>query len=173
MKLLKRISNGLHTPYWESRLLQTDYNTWIKEIKINDSNFDAYDIDTLKKFIDKFDCIAKPISLEYDNTRKFFKYELKDYSHCKFLVDLPYFEQITVLKNIIQIIHDFVNYSRELGFDNIFCYNDFNMYNIFVEDGKIILIDFDSFRWMTINDFHKFFQYTMIDLSSKFGLEKL
>ena len=173
MKLLKHYQNNLHPPRLDCKLFKTDNNTWVKEIKINDPNFDGYDINTLKKFIDKFDFIAKPLYFDYNDEIKIFRYELKDYSHGKFLIDFSYSEQIKIFKYAIEIIHSCMNFSHELGYDEIFCHNDFNIFNIFVENDKIILIDFDSFRWMTMHDFHKFFQYTMVDLPSKFNLTKL
>ena len=53
MKLLKHYQNNLHPPRLDCKLFKTDNNTWVKEIKINDPNFDGYDINTLKKFIKK------------------------------------------------------------------------------------------------------------------------
>ena len=66
MELLKHYYNNLPCHYsgnnpstarWY-KLFKTNNNTWVKEIRINDPNFDGYDIDTLKKFIEKFNFIV-------------------------------------------------------------------------------------------------------------------
>ena len=171
MELLKHYYNNLPCHYsgnnpttarWY-KLFKTNNNTWVKEIRINDPNFDGYDIDTLKKFIEKFNFIAKPISLEYDSDTKIFKYELRDYSDTKPVINLPYFEQITVFKNIIQMIQNCMTYSQQLGYTKIFCHSDLSLHNILLVNDEIIFIDLDSFEWMSPNSFRKFFTKTILE----------
>lgn len=172
MELLKSYTNKLHPPHLEGKLYKTDKNTWYKEIHHLDNEFEEYDIITLTKFIDKFDFIAKPLLLEYDKEKRIFKYEIESISP-KHLIDLDYIEQIRIFKELIRIIQHQLQYSMDLGYDEVFCHTDFNIYNIFIDNGKVKLIDFDSFRWMTKEDFHKFFTFTVNELTQRFDLSKL
>tara|TARA_B100000287_G_scaffold370733_1_gene368347 strand:+ start:68 stop:565 length:498 start_codon:yes stop_codon:yes gene_type:complete len=165
MELLKHVYNKLYSPHWESWLYKTEKG-YLKETH-SENRFDGI---TLNRFIEEFDCIAEPINLDCNDN--VLKYEIPDYK-INHLTDLSYSEQLKIFSQLIGIMNSFMMYSIALGHNKIFCHNDFGIYNMFIVDDKIKLIDLDSFEWMTKEQFHNHLSYTATHLPTQFNLNKL
>lgn len=156
MKLLHHELSNLF-PRREVSLYKKE-NSWYKEVSLIDGKFFEsdkpnpvpIDIKTLELYCEKFDWIANPIWMKFENNT--FKYEMEDFSDSKGFFDCSFIEQLSLLSKLIDIYRDCLIYSKENKTEDIFIHIDMRPHNMFVVDNKLKLIDLDSFRWINKND---------------------
>ena len=177
MDLLKHTYNNL-SPYknHEQKLYKKGDN-WYKEVR--EGYFDDFDIEALRTYIEVYDFIDPPITLELEDG--VFKYECRDLSKThKQLIDIPYNRQIKILGKLLsEVMHSFLEFSEARGKvdiptpsnptgKKIFCHRDLAFHNIYVAGDDIKLIDIDSFMWTNRGDFKSYYQYTLLRLAQHF-----
>ena len=177
MKLLKHeLSNTF--PRREVSLYQKE-NTWYKEVSLIDGKFfesdkpnpKPIDIKTLELYCEKFDWIAKPIWMKFENN--IFKYEMEDFSDSRGFFDCSFIEQLSLLSKLIDIYRDCLIYSKENKTEDIFIHIDMRPHNMFVVDNKLKLIDLDSFRWINKNDCSNWITSTINNILQMIDLKYL
>ena len=177
MDLLKHTYSNL-SPYknHEQKLYKKGDN-WYKEVR--EGYFDDFDIEALRTYIEVYDFIDPPITLELEDG--VFKYECRDLSKThKQLIDISYKHQIKILGKLLsEVMHSFLEFSEARGKTDIptpnnptgkkvFCHRDLAFHNIYVAGDDIKLLDIDSFVWTNRGDFKSYYQYTLLRLAQHF-----
>lgn len=175
MKLLKHELCNIF-PRREVSLYKKD-NSWYKEINLIDGKFfnedetTSIDVKMIKLFAEKFDWVATPYWMTYENN--IFKYEIEDFSNHQDFFDCTFEEQLAIVSKIIDAYRDCLKYSKELGHDDIFFHNDIRPHNMIIYNKNFKLIDLDSFRWINKYDYSNYITSTINNIMQMLDLKYL